>query len=60
MIYCSVCGACSCGTKITIVDGKKYCNKHLPSQKNNTNVIKTDDQVLTPQQKILLYGKLNT
>lgn len=56
MIYCSVCGACSCGTKITTVNGKPYCNKHKPQEKIN----KKDEQVLTPIQKIYLNGKSNT
>ena len=53
--YCTTCGACGCGTPITYVDSKPYCGKHIP--KSN---IKKDDQVLTSEQQIRIYGKLNT
>lgn len=36
--YCSVCGACGCGTRLYLVNGKHYCATHYPhGSQTNTN-----------------------
>ena len=49
--YCTVCGACGCGTPITYVDNKPYCNTHIPKKTVNNKIT---DQVFTPEQKARL------
>jgi hypothetical protein len=49
---CSSCGACGCGVALYLVNQKKYCRSCLPK----STTTKTDDQMLTPEQR----AKLNT
>lgn len=45
---CSVCKACGCGTALYDINGKLYCNAHIPKVSNAAQ----DAQVLTPEQKL--------